>query len=124
MPIYEYLCDDCGTKFEKLVRRSVDGISVVRKVTVYGIAGRRRSPPATALLNLLLRHGVARLLRAVLHVGLGPQVLLSKFGVLRLHGRQFGVGLVQGIRRVRSLGRFDFFRSGLTVEGRFDSWRV
>ena len=21
MPIYEYLCDDCGTKFEKLVRR-------------------------------------------------------------------------------------------------------
>ena len=22
MPIYEYKCDDCGTKFEKLVRRS------------------------------------------------------------------------------------------------------
>ena len=22
MPIYEYRCDDCGTKFEKLVRRS------------------------------------------------------------------------------------------------------
>ena len=21
MPIYEYLCDDCGTRFEKLVRR-------------------------------------------------------------------------------------------------------
>ena len=21
MPIYEYKCDDCGTKFEKLVRR-------------------------------------------------------------------------------------------------------
>jgi len=21
MPIYEYICDDCGTKFEKLVRR-------------------------------------------------------------------------------------------------------
>jgi putative FmdB family regulatory protein len=21
MPIYEYLCEDCGTKFEKLVRR-------------------------------------------------------------------------------------------------------
>jgi len=21
MPIFEYLCDDCGTKFEKLVRR-------------------------------------------------------------------------------------------------------
>ena len=24
MPIYEYICDDCGTKFEKLVRRSGD----------------------------------------------------------------------------------------------------
>jgi len=22
MPIYEYSCEDCGTKFEKLVRRS------------------------------------------------------------------------------------------------------
>jgi putative FmdB family regulatory protein len=22
MPIFEYLCDDCGTKFEKLVRRA------------------------------------------------------------------------------------------------------
>ncbi len=24
MPIYEYLCQDCGTKFEKLVRRADD----------------------------------------------------------------------------------------------------
>ncbi len=24
MPIYEYRCDDCGTKFEKLVRRTED----------------------------------------------------------------------------------------------------
>ena len=24
MPIYEYSCDDCGTKFEKLVRRAAD----------------------------------------------------------------------------------------------------
>ena len=24
MPIYEYLCQDCGTKFEKLVRRATD----------------------------------------------------------------------------------------------------
>jgi putative FmdB family regulatory protein len=24
MPIYEYLCQDCGNKFEKLVRRSDD----------------------------------------------------------------------------------------------------
>lgn len=22
MPIYEYVCEDCGTKFEKLVRRT------------------------------------------------------------------------------------------------------
>jgi putative FmdB family regulatory protein len=28
MPIYEYRCDDCGTKFEKLVRRSdSDGVT-------------------------------------------------------------------------------------------------
>jgi putative FmdB family regulatory protein len=26
MPIYEYLCKDCGSKFEKLVRRSGDAI--------------------------------------------------------------------------------------------------
>lgn len=25
MPIYEYLCDDCGTRFEKLVRTSDTG---------------------------------------------------------------------------------------------------
>ena len=25
MPIYEYICDDCGTKFEKLVRRNQIG---------------------------------------------------------------------------------------------------
>jgi putative FmdB family regulatory protein len=24
MPIFEYSCDDCGTKFEKLMRRSDD----------------------------------------------------------------------------------------------------
>jgi putative FmdB family regulatory protein len=24
MPIYEYLCQDCGKKFEKLVRRAAD----------------------------------------------------------------------------------------------------
>jgi putative FmdB family regulatory protein len=24
MPIYEYRCEDCGTKFEKLVRRTSD----------------------------------------------------------------------------------------------------
>jgi putative FmdB family regulatory protein len=24
MPIYEYRCEDCGTKFEKLIRRASD----------------------------------------------------------------------------------------------------
>ena len=26
MPIFEYLCDDCGTRFEKLVRRADDQV--------------------------------------------------------------------------------------------------
>ncbi|MBS1873218.1 MAG: zinc ribbon domain-containing protein [Acidobacteria bacterium] len=26
MPIYEYLCKDCGSKFEKLVRRAGDSV--------------------------------------------------------------------------------------------------
>jgi len=26
MPIYEYRCEDCGTRFEKLVRREADGV--------------------------------------------------------------------------------------------------
>ncbi|HEX4165610.1 MAG TPA: zinc ribbon domain-containing protein [Bryobacteraceae bacterium] len=28
MPIFEYSCDDCGSKFEKLVRRSADAEAV------------------------------------------------------------------------------------------------
>lgn len=28
MPIFEYSCGDCGTKFEKLVRRSADASTV------------------------------------------------------------------------------------------------
>jgi putative FmdB family regulatory protein len=28
MPIFEYLCDDCGTKFEKLIRRAEDSSGV------------------------------------------------------------------------------------------------
>ena len=28
MPIFEYACDDCGTKFEQLVRRSVESDTV------------------------------------------------------------------------------------------------
>ena len=27
MPIYEYVCEDCGNKFEKLVRRQEEGIA-------------------------------------------------------------------------------------------------
>jgi putative FmdB family regulatory protein len=29
MPIYEYLCEECGTKFEKLVRRAADSDGLV-----------------------------------------------------------------------------------------------
>ena len=28
MPIYEYSCDDCGNKFEKFVRRSVEADAI------------------------------------------------------------------------------------------------
>ncbi len=28
MPIFEYACDDCGTKFEKLVRRTADANAI------------------------------------------------------------------------------------------------
>ena len=28
MPIFEYQCDDCGTKFEKLVRRAAESAAV------------------------------------------------------------------------------------------------
>ena len=28
MPIYEYLCEECGTKFEKLVRRAADAPAI------------------------------------------------------------------------------------------------
>jgi putative FmdB family regulatory protein len=28
MPIYEYLCEDCGATFEKLVRRSSDASEI------------------------------------------------------------------------------------------------
>jgi len=27
MPIYEYNCEDCGTKFEKLIRRTGDEVA-------------------------------------------------------------------------------------------------
>ena len=38
---------------DKLVRRMIEGIDVKRNITLYGIAGRRRSPAASTLLNLL-----------------------------------------------------------------------
>ncbi len=38
---------------DKLVRRMIEGIDVRRNITLYGIAGRRRSPAAATLLNLL-----------------------------------------------------------------------
>jgi putative FmdB family regulatory protein len=28
MPIFEYLCEECGTKFEKLVRRAADAAAL------------------------------------------------------------------------------------------------
>jgi DNA-binding transcriptional LysR family regulator len=42
-----------GPSSEKLARRRVEGIEVKRNVTLYGIAGRRRSPAGSTLLNLL-----------------------------------------------------------------------
>jgi len=42
-----------GPFSEKLMRKPVRGLDVVRKITLYGIAGRRRSPAAATLLNLL-----------------------------------------------------------------------
>ena len=32
MPIYEYLCEDCGTKFEKLLRTSLLALSGAQEV--------------------------------------------------------------------------------------------
>jgi DNA-binding transcriptional LysR family regulator len=42
-----------GPFSEKLMRKRIKGLDVVRTITLYGIAGRRRSPAAAALLNLL-----------------------------------------------------------------------
>ena len=42
-----------GPSSDKLVRRPVEGITITRSVTLYGISGRRRSPAAAALLNLI-----------------------------------------------------------------------
>jgi DNA-binding transcriptional LysR family regulator len=42
-----------GPSSDRLVRHSIEGVTVVRDVTIYGIAGRRRSPAASTLLNLL-----------------------------------------------------------------------
>ena len=42
-----------GLSSEKLVRRQIGDFDVVRRITLYGIAGRRRSPAASSMLNLL-----------------------------------------------------------------------
>ena len=31
MPIYEYSCEDCGSTFEKLVRRQGDAVELLRR---------------------------------------------------------------------------------------------
>ncbi len=54
MPIYEYVCRDCETRFEKLVRRfaeevacpSCAGASVEKQLSVFAVAS---STPAPAL---------------------------------------------------------------------------
>ncbi len=38
---------------DKLMRRMIDGLAIKRNITLYGIAGRKRSPAAATLLNLL-----------------------------------------------------------------------
>ena len=42
-----------GSLPDKLVRRMIEGVDVKRSITIYGIAGRRRSPAGATLLNLL-----------------------------------------------------------------------
>jgi DNA-binding transcriptional LysR family regulator len=42
-----------GSLPDKLARRMIEGVDVKRNITLYGIAGRRRSPAAATLLNLL-----------------------------------------------------------------------
>ena len=42
-----------GSLSDKLARRMIEGVDVKRNITLYGIAGRRRSPAAATLLNLL-----------------------------------------------------------------------
>ena len=49
MPIYEYVCPQCGERFEKLIRStssqveircpSCDAANVERKVSVFGLSG-------------------------------------------------------------------------------------
>jgi putative FmdB family regulatory protein len=54
MPIYEYLCRDCGAPFEKLVRRfgeavacpSCAGQAVDKQLSVFAVASAAPAPPA------------------------------------------------------------------------------
>ncbi|MGC4053400.1 MAG: zinc ribbon domain-containing protein [Paludibaculum sp.] len=46
MPIFEYACEDCGTKFEKLIRRESD-------YETLGLPLLRRAPSAQGALHIL-----------------------------------------------------------------------
>jgi putative FmdB family regulatory protein len=59
MPIYEYLCDDCGSKFEKLVRSSQASAEVecppVERLTSSNSSPRLRRMPTDRLMSVVLR---------------------------------------------------------------------
>ena len=47
MPLFEYICNDCGTQFEKIVPtstsqvecRSCDSVKVEKQLSVFAVAG-------------------------------------------------------------------------------------
>ncbi|MGH9631750.1 MAG: FmdB family zinc ribbon protein [Bryobacteraceae bacterium] len=55
MPIYEYLCEDCGTRFEKLVRREGAELAcpscgqdhLKQELSTFAAHGARSAEPAT-----------------------------------------------------------------------------
>jgi putative FmdB family regulatory protein len=67
MPIFEYLCDDCGNKFEKLVRRSAeaDGVECPScghdhvTTQVSSLARTAPAPRQHAILPVRVRHARA-----------------------------------------------------------------
>ena len=52
MPIYEYACDGCGSRFERLVRRFADEVScpdcasasVEKQLSTFAVGGSRSAP--------------------------------------------------------------------------------